>query len=99
MNPATPFELLDTLAHDPDQLVAQTARRSRAARGGLAVDMMYGPSAAAFLDWADAQSGPGGARRDGLGMLVEQAAEAFVWWRGVRPDTRPVIDRLTVPLD
>ncbi|MBO9689220.1 MAG: shikimate dehydrogenase [Mitsuaria chitosanitabida] len=61
------------------------------ARGGLAVDMMYGPSAAAFLDWADAQSGPGGARRDGLGMLVEQAAEAFLVWRGVRPDSASVL--------
>jgi shikimate dehydrogenase len=31
-------------------------------------------------------------------MLVEQAAEAWVWWRGVRPATRSVIDQLTVPL-
>ena len=36
---------------------------------------------------------------DGVGMLVEQAAEAFAWWRGVRPETRAVIERLTVSLD
>ena len=69
------------------------------ARGGLAVDMMYGPSAAGFLDWADAQSGPGGARRDGLGMLVEQAAEAFLVWRGVRPDSATVLAQLRRKLE
>ncbi len=59
--------------------------------GGLGVDMMYGPAAQGFLDWVSAQA----ARpRDGLGMLVEQAAEAFLLWRGVRPDTAPVLAEL-----
>jgi shikimate dehydrogenase len=58
------------------------------APGALALDMMYGPAAAPFLAWA-AQHGARG--RDGLGMLVHQAAEAFLLWRGVRPDPLPVL--------
>ena len=58
------------------------------APGALALDMMYGPKAKPFLDWAEAQ---GAAPRDGLGMLVEQAAAAFELWRGVRPATAAVL--------
>lgn len=66
------------------------------APGALAYDMVYGKGLTPFLKQAQAA----GVSRvaDGVGMLVEQAAEAFEWWRGVRPDTRPVVKQLTVPL-
>ncbi|MDI1350213.1 shikimate dehydrogenase [Aquabacterium sp.] len=64
--------------------------------GSLALDMMYGPAAQGFLDWA---CGHGATGRDGLGMLVEQAAESFLLWRGVRPDTAPVLRELRALVD
>lgn len=64
--------------------------------GALALDMMYGPAARPFLDWAAAQGFEG---RDGLGMLVEQAAEAFFLWRGVMPESAPVLASLRQRLE
>jgi shikimate dehydrogenase len=61
------------------------------ARGALALDMMYGPAAQPFLRWAE---GAGATARDGLGMLVEQAAEAFFVFRGVMPEAAPVLAAL-----
>ena len=63
--------------------------------GTLAVDLMYGPAAQPFLQWA---ADHGATSRDGLGMLVEQAAEAFRLWRGVMPETAPVLAALRAHL-
>ena len=60
------------------------------APGALAYDMTYGRSTP-YLDFARAS---GARAADGLGMLVEQAAESFQVWRGVRPETASVIARL-----
>jgi len=60
-------------------------------RGALAYDMMYGPSAHGFMAWARDH---GALPSDGLGMLVEQAAESFLIWRGVRPPSGLVLAQL-----
>ena len=66
------------------------------APGCLAYDLTYGKGLTPFLKLAQ-QAGVTHLA-DGVGMLAEQAAEAFAWWRGVRPDTAGVIAQLTVPL-
>ena len=59
--------------------------------GALACDMMYGPAADGFTAWA---RNHGAVPRDGLGMLVEQAAEAFLVFRSVRPPAAQVLSEL-----
>lgn len=71
----------------PDEVLAPEA---------LAVDLMYGVAAKDFLAWARLR---GARARDGLGMLVEQAAEAFHFWRRVRPCTAPVLAALRARLE
>lgn len=77
---ATSAGLADEVPALPDDCLAA---------GGWTYDMLYGDEPTPFCRWGLAH---GAAQSlDGLGMLVEQAAESFHLWRGVRPDTRPVI--------
>lgn len=78
---ATSASLEGALPPLPDDLFAD---------GALAYDMMYGRETA-FLEFARRR---GAACADGLGMLVEQAAASFFIWRGVRPQTAPVMAQL-----
>ena len=92
---------LQGLEHDFDLIINATASSLEGAGvpvpahvlrpGCLAYDMMYGPAAQGFLHWATQH---GAQARDGLGMLVEQAAEAFALWRGVRPPAAQVLAEL-----
>lgn len=64
----------------PDQILA---------KGGWCYDMMYGKEETAFQCWG--RQHQAARALDGLGMLVEQAAESFRLWRGILPETAPVI--------
>lgn len=62
------------------------------ARDGAVYDMMYGPKADPFLAWG--RDAGAATVSDGLGMLIEQAAESFLIWRGIRPETASVLTAL-----
>ncbi len=82
---ATSASLSNQLPPLPDKLVT---------RAGCCYDLAYGDDDTTFVKWAKNQQVS--KCLDGLGMLVEQAAEAFYQWRHVRPDTHPVILQLEV---
>ena len=80
---ATAASLQGELPPLPDSIVAD---------GGACYDMMYGAQPTTFMSWATQQRAA--KVLDGLGMLVEQAAESFDVWRGVHPETQAVIEAL-----
>jgi shikimate dehydrogenase len=80
---ATAASLQGELPPLPDGLLAANS---------VCYDLMYGAEPTSFMQWAEQQGA--GSVFDGLGMLVEQAAESFFLWRGIRPDTAPVIKTL-----
>jgi shikimate dehydrogenase len=77
---ATSASLQDTIPPIPPQVIGPTT---------LCYDMAYGRGDTAFTRWA--KSAGAGRAETGWGMLVEQAAESFLLWRGVKPRTAPVI--------
>ncbi|MFL6630102.1 MAG: shikimate dehydrogenase [Vitreoscilla sp.] len=104
--PLSAASSLEAPGADFDVLVNATAASLQAAvpplpagtlrPGALALDMMYGAATLPFLRWARAQ---GAVARDGLGMLVEQASEAFFVWMGQRPATFQVLADLRREVD
>ncbi len=80
---ATSASLQGELPPLPDDLLATES---------ACYDMMYGTDPTPFLQWAEQHNCQ--KRVDGLGMLVEQAAESFMLWRGIRPDTAAVIEQM-----
>ncbi|MGZ8240956.1 MAG: shikimate dehydrogenase [Methylobacter sp.] len=64
------------------------------AENGVCYDLAYGDAPTAFVRWG--RENHAFKSLDGLGMLVEQAAEAFFIWRGIRPETQPIIELLNL---
>jgi shikimate dehydrogenase len=82
------FDLVINASSSSLQQAALPVPASVLQTNGLACDLMYGPAAQGFMQWARAH---GTQARDGLGMLVEQAAASFKLWRGVQPPTQEVL--------
>lgn len=80
---ATAASLQGDLPPLPDTLLSDNAS---------CYDMMYGAKPTPFMEWAKKHKAAN--VLDGLGMLVEQAAESFYIWRGVKPETKIVIEKL-----
>jgi shikimate dehydrogenase len=77
---ATSASLQDTIPPIPPSVIGPTT---------LCYDMAYGKGDTAFTRWS--KNAGAGRAETGWGMLVEQAAESFLLWRGIKPDTAPVI--------
>lgn len=90
--PATPFDVIINGTSASLQGDLPPVSPNVIGSDTVVYDMMYSLTTTTFNQWAQDQ----GATRvfDGLGMLVEQAAESFRVWRGVMPETAPVIDEL-----
>jgi shikimate dehydrogenase len=92
---ATPFDVVINATSASLSATMPPVPAAAFCQGTLAFDMMYGNKPSPFMDFAAAH---GAQVRDGLGMLVEQAAEAFALWRGVRPDTKDILREMRTKL-
>ncbi len=87
--PEFPFDLLVNATSASLGGEIPPLAESALAAGARAYDMVYGPQPTVFMHWAMARGAAEVA--DGLGMLVEQAAQSFCLWRNVMPQTGPVL--------
>lgn len=87
-----PFDLLINATSSGHTQQAPLIAEGAIGTQSFAYDLSYGPAAQPFLALTRSRGAGGGA--DGLGMLIEQAAESFWVWRGLRPDTRALHEQL-----